>query len=292
MLWKSRKFKDLIFDDKFQTKQQQELGYSYIIQSYTSDLATRTQDQLNANYHGGVLSNALYGIRFFNFMWVAIGRTKEHRGKVLEILQRNLSIEPWVNKNPYYDLSRFTDDNKKRTCKVMVSQSITKQHELEDYKFEYNFQLACPSEKIYGTVTKSEQIAKWFIGWVPLSTPLSTAIGSFGGGKEIENEGNRNAPVKIQIIGKCTNPKIYNVTTGQTLRISAITQNLIYDNRNLYFEEGKDWILKDLEIDITSKRKTGKDIYLAPWHNRIVVITDIPEEEPQIFITWRDTFNY
>ncbi|MDR0651272.1 MAG: hypothetical protein LBG59_07960 [Candidatus Peribacteria bacterium] len=70
--------------------------------------------------------------------------------------------------------------------------------------------------------------------------------------------------MKIQIIGKCTNPKIYNVTTGQTLRISAITQNLIYDNRNLYFEEGKDWILKDLEIDITSKRKTGKDIYLAP----------------------------
>ena len=82
------------------------------------------------------------------------------------------------------------------------------------------------------------------------------------------------------------------MATGESIRIQATTTNLLFDNRNLNFEEGKDWILEDLGQDISSKRATGKDLYLAPGENQLVVITDNPDEEPEIFVTRRSTFNY
>ena len=50
--------------------------------------------------------------------------------------------------------------------------------------------------------------------------------------------------------------------------------------------------MEDLGQDISSKRSTGKDLYLAPGENQLVVITDNPDEEPEIFVTRRSTFNY
>jgi hypothetical protein len=50
--------------------------------------------------------------------------------------------------------------------------------------------------------------------------------------------------------------------------------------------------LEDLGQDISAKRLTGKDLYLSPGKNKIVVTTDIPEENPEIILIRRDTFNY
>ncbi len=81
-------------------------------------------------------------------------------------------------------------------------------------------------------------------------------MSGFGGGGKLVNDGNRYAPVNIQIVGTCTNPKIYNLTTGEVIRIESKTENLIFDNRNLDFKEGKDWILENYGQDISAKRST------------------------------------
>lgn len=292
MLGKNRKYKELDFSDQHQRALQKEYGRSYALQEKHDDLASRTEEYINANYHGGILSHSLYGVRYLNFAGVGIGRTKKERGEVLRWLQDILSLPHGLKDQEYFDLYWETDDGQPRTCKAKVSQALSCKHQLKDYKFDYTFQLACPSEKVYGLETKTKQIPRGFFGWVPLQQGLDFAMSGFGGGGKLVNEGNRYAPVKIQIVGTCTNPKIYNLTTGEVIRIESKTENLIFDNRNLDFKEGKDWILENYGQDISAKRSTWKDLYLAPGENHIVVITDMPTENPEIYVTWRDTFNY
>lgn len=292
MLGKNRKYKGLDFSDTIQKHLQQTMGYSFPLQEYSADLSTRTEERTNANFHGGTLSHSLYGVRYMNFSWIGIGKSKQERGIVLKLLMDQLTLRHGVKSDEYFDLSRETDDGQPRTCKAKITKPIETRHELTSYKFEYSFQLACPSEKIYAPTQQLQKISRGFFGGTPLAQSLPVAIGSFGGGGKILNEGNWYAPFKLQIIWTCTNPKIFNLATGESIRIQATTTNLIFDNRNLNFEEGKDWILEDLGQDISSKRSTGKDLYLAPGENQLVVITDNPDEEPEIFVTRRSTFNY
>mgnify|MGYP001690260039 CR=1 FL=1 len=292
MLGKNRKYKNLDFSDVFQKKHQKENGRSYPLQDKYDDMISRTEEFANANYHGGILSHSLYGIRYINFLGVGIGVSKEERAKVLRVLQEELSLPHGNGNQEYFDLFRETDDGGKRTCKAKISQALSTRHQLWNYKFDYTFQLACPSEKIYGLETRIKRMSRGFLGGVPLGSPLATEIWSFGGVEIVTNEGNRYAPIRIQLIWTCTNPKIINLTTGEIIRIQAVTQNLIFDNRNIDFSQARAWKLEDLGQDISAKRLTGKDLYLSPGKNKIVITTDIPEENPEIILTRRDTFNY
>lgn len=292
MLWKNRKYKGLDFSDATQRTLQRELWYSFPLQEKSDSLASRTDEWTHSNYHWGQLSRSLYGVRYLNFAGVGIGKSKEERAKVLRLLQEKLSLTHGIGNLEYFDLYRETDDGQARTCKAKISQALETKHQLNSYKFDYTFQLACPSEKIYGIETKVATLARGFLWGAGLEMGLEDAIGSFAGGGIVINEGNRYAPLKIQIIGKCTNPKLYNATTGEVIRLVLQSQNLIFDNRNLNFKEGKNWILEDGGENVSSKRATGKDLYLAPGENHIVVITDDPEENPEVIITRRDTFNY
>lgn len=292
MLGKNRKYKELDFSDLHQRSLQKKYGRSYALQEKHDDLASRTEEYTNANYHGGILSHSLYGVRYLNFAGVGIWRTKKERGEVLRRLQNILSLPHGLKDQEYFDLYWETDDGQPRTCKAKVSQALSCRHQLKSYKFDYTFQLACPSEKVYGLETKIKKIARAFFGGIPLAMDFPQQIGNFAGGGKVVNEWNWYAPLKIQVAGKATNPKIYNIVTGEVIRIQAVTQNLIFDNRNLNFSEGRAWLLEDGGQDISSKRMTGKDLYLAPGENHIAVITDMPDENPEIIITRRDTFNY
>lgn len=72
MLGKNRKYKELDFSDQHQRALQKEYGRSYALQEKHDDLASRTEEYTNANYHGGILSHSLYGVRYLNFAGVGI----------------------------------------------------------------------------------------------------------------------------------------------------------------------------------------------------------------------------
>ncbi|MDR3168723.1 MAG: hypothetical protein LBU27_03025 [Candidatus Peribacteria bacterium] len=153
------------------------MHYSFPLQKVNDDLKSRTDEFINANYHGGILSHSLYGVRYINFSGAGDCLTTETRGIVLEILKKNLSLAPGTDDNEYFDLFRETGDGKPRTCKAKVSQAITAEHDVTALKFGYSFQLACPSEKVYGLETYTEQIPMGFFSGSPLPQALPFAIG-------------------------------------------------------------------------------------------------------------------
>jgi hypothetical protein len=65
-----------------------------VLQSAKDDLKSRTNEFINSNYHGGILSHSLYGVRYINFSGFGNCLNTEIRGKVLEVLKKNLSLIP------------------------------------------------------------------------------------------------------------------------------------------------------------------------------------------------------
>ena len=162
---------------------------------------------------------------------------------------------------------------------------------LWDIRMPYDFQLASPSEKFYGVELKVLEKQLGSAGGTALSTPLWTALGGYGGEIVVENRGNRQAPIRLEIKGKCTNPKILNLTNSQKFRVEAITENFVYDNQNLDFLPNKELIVEDGEKNIKPLRSTGWQIFLEPWFNRLVVLTDNPSERANIKLYYRDTYS-
>lgn len=290
MIGKNFKYKDLDFSDVSQQLLQQTHNYCYPLQQVDYQLQPRTQTILNENYHWGLLSRTLYGVRYFNFEWIAIGLEKEQRGTVHHLLRSNLNIEANPQKNPYYTLSWLTDDERPVFCKAKVSESITFKNNLWDIRMPYDFQLASPNEKYYSTELKTikKQLSK--SGGTALWTPLSTALCGYGGEIIVENKGNRQAPIRLEVKGKCTNLKILNLTNSQKFRVEAITEDFVYDNQNLDFLPNKELVVEDKWINIKPRRSTGGQIYLEPWFNRLVVLTDDSSEQANITLFYRDTY--
>ena len=291
MIWKNFKFKDLNFSDEVQIQLQQEQNYSYPLQNVDYKLQERTQTFLNENYHGGLLSSTLFGVRYFDFEGIAIGLEKEQRGIVHQLLRTQLNIEANPQKNPYYNLFWLTDDNRPVFCKAKVTKAVDFKNALWDIRMPYDFQLASPSEKFYGVELKVLEKQLGSAGGTALSTPLWTALGGYGGEIVLENKGNRQAPIRLEVKGKCTNLKILNLTNSQKFRVEAITENFVYDNQNLDFLPNKELIVEDGEKNIKPLRSTGGQIFLEPWFNRIVVLTDDPSERANIKLYYRDTYS-
>ena len=293
MLWKKFKFKTLDFTDSVQRASQQANGYSYTLQDKDDDINVKTEIVENSNYHGGVASHTLAWLRYFNFAGVAIGLDKTKRWTVRALLQASINIKPDVNANEYFDLFWDTDDDEARTCKVKVSRPVTKQsNELWSPLIPYSFQLLSPSEKIYAPTRKSAQFSLGILWWFPIPYTLPHPISGYGGYVTLNNEWNRHAPIQLQIVGKCTNPKIINITNGQKYRLNAVTNNLVYDNLNLDFDPTKLLVVEDMWQNVKNLRLSGGQIFLEPGINNLVVLSDDPSETPQIFIKYRDTFNY
>lgn len=290
MIWKNFKFKDLNFSDEVQIQLQQEQNYSYPLQNVDYKLQERTQTFLNENYHGGLLSSTLFGVRYFDFEGIAIGLEKEQRGIVHQLLRTQLNIEANPQKNPYYNLFWLTDDNRPVFCKAKVTKAVDFKNALGDIRMPYDFQLASPSEKFYGVELKVLEKQLGSAGGTTLGTTLGTALGGYGGEIVVENKGNRQAPIRLEVKGKCTNLKILNLTNSQKFRVEAITEDFLYDNQNLDFLPNKELVVEDKGKNIKPLRSTGGQIFLEPWFNRLVVLTDDPSERATIKLYYRDTY--
>lgn len=154
MIGKQFRYKELDFTDELQRQLMDSKGYCYPLQNISYNLQERTQISLNENYHGGLLSSTLYGVRYFDFEGVAVGMDKEHRGLVTHLLRSQINLEANPQKNPYYHLFWLSDDGRPVFCKAKVTKAIELKNALGDIRMPYTFQLASPSEKYYGIELK------------------------------------------------------------------------------------------------------------------------------------------
>ena len=81
-------------------------------------------------------------------------------------------------------------------------------------------------------------------------------LGGYGGEIVVENRGNWQAAIRLEVKGKCTNLKILNLTNTQKFRVEAITEDFVYDNQNGDFLPNKELVVEDKGINIKPKRST------------------------------------
>lgn len=292
MLWKNFRFKNLNFWGSYQKNLWENLKYCYILQERSDDMNINTSVIENSNYHGGMVSHTILWVRYFNFTGVVVWRTKQQRWIAWELLQKNIVVQPNVNWNEYYDLFFEDDNGVEKTCKVKVSKPITLlSNDINDSKITFSFQLTSPSEKIYGRSRKNYEFWLWYLGGNTIPFTIPYIISWYAGYISLNNEWNWYAPFEIKIVWKCTNPRIINITNWQKYRLEYVSSNMVYSTLNQDFNIDP-LVVEDLGINIKKYRASWSKIYLEPGENKLVVLSDDPTENPQIFLKFRDSFSY
>lgn len=263
------------------------------------NIPLRTQTFDRANFHGTYSSPTLAGWRLFIFRWQVYWVDKDARyagwKKLIDAIQPEHN--PAATNRWFYDLTWETDWGVEMTTKAKVFQAPEATNGLSDPIIEFSFTLYSESEKVYAPTLKTAN------GWIgvfigtPLPVTLPTPLSGFAGTITCTNDGNRPAPVQISVVWSSDNPKLINVTNSNKYFIWDVagwnpytTTNLIYDNRNLTNDPTKLLVVTDQWQNIKAERFQGGDIFLEPWDNQIVVLSDNYPNPADVTITWRDTY--
>ena len=276
MIGKARKYKWLDFTDAVQCASQTSNWYSVVLQDIKMDLPLRTTVLDRANYHWGYSSNTLWWERLFQFTAIAIGENKAKRDIIWRKIISTLCPEPnpWSNTRWFYDLTWKTDWWEDRVVSAKVYQVPFPTNWLTDPLINFTFDLYCETEKVYSPTTKT---ASWWLGllwWFTLPTPLPISFFWYSWYIEVNNLWDWSAPCKIEVLGNCNNLQIMNITNWMIYRNNWRTTDFIIDNTNLDNDPTKISVVTDLWVNIKANRNSGADIFLDPWMNRIVVLSD------------------
>lgn len=292
MIGKSWKYKWLDFTDSVQVLSQRSNWYSYVLQDVTREVPLRTQTFERANFHWEYSSNTLAWSRIFKFTWKIIWTTKEKRHQALSILTNAIKPEwnPDIQNRWFYDLFWKTDNWEDRTCKAKVWKMLELSNDIDSPIIDFTFELYSETEKVYWTQVKQAMWTTAIFGWMTFPATLPTVMWWFAWTIEVENKWDWYAPCKIQVVWTATSPYIINLTNNNRYKINWTTTNLIIDNTNPLNDPQKLLVVTDAWVDIKAKRALWADIFLNPWKNYFVLLTNWAWENPTIFITWRDTY--
>lgn len=289
MLWKKFIYRWLDLTDWVQN--------DIVLIDSVRNIPLRTGINDRANFHWTYTSSSLAWGRIFIFRWQVFGKTKAERRagrkKLIDVIQPEYS--PTDINRGFYDLTRETDWGVEMTTKAKVYQAPEANNWLDDPVIEFSFALYSETEKVYSPTTKT---ANWWIGYfmgTPLPTTLPTPLSWYVGSIECNNEWNWIAPIRVNVVWDCTNVKIINLTNSQKYKLwqswdDFNSTNLIYDNRNLTNDPTKILVVQDQWTSVKQYRTQGWDIFLNPWINNIVVLTDNYPNDADVIITWRDAY--
>lgn len=89
----------------------------------------------------------------------------------------------------------------------------------------------------------------------------------------------------IQVLGNLVNPRITNLTTGQSMRVVTTTDNLIVDNTK------KPFIITNNGANIKSLQE-GEYVYLVSGVNKILISCDnyTANDQATVYIRYQDTY--
>lgn len=266
------------------------LWYVFLLEEENHDTTLRTDIFDRASFHGGYSSETLASWRIFSFTGRILAKDATARETAMRLLISKIQPEgnPNVNGRGFYSLEWDDDLWIRRTVQSKVYQAPQITKDLKKQEISFNFQLLSENETIYSKITKV--ITGWIgiFGGFTLPTPIPAYLSWYTGFLTLNNEGNRQTPVKITVKGSVTNPKIINLTNNYNYKIGAITTDLLLDNTNPSNNPSQRLVVTDNLVNITQFRTQGGGIYLQPWINHIIVLSDVYPTVADVEITFRD----
>lgn len=239
----------------------------------------------NRNNNGAYTTNVTAGARVFLFKGIIYG-TKAEKEEAYKQLKAIIKTEdfPGIQNKGFYTLN-WTD---KRGINVTTSAKVyqpllTEEGRNESLEFEFTL---LSENNFY--LSQVEKTINWGVGllWGNI-LPNILPNNLFGGSDYIEvtNDGDYKAWLYISVIGELLNPRITNITTGQTMKIAGTTNNLIVDNRK------KPFLITDGGVNIKAQQ-TGQFIYLVAGLNKIVVSCEnyTGNDQADVYIKYNDTY--
>lgn len=208
----------------------------------------------------------------------------------IDELRKNIAVQWNPMSNPYFDLSRWTRYNEQRTCKAKVYSTIDIKHNWLEPTAEFSFDLYCPDPNYYHPTLRTATGSKGTVWGTNLDNYLpNPSITSYTGAISVNNQGNFMWPCKINVAGTGQNVIIYNLTNGYKTKVTWTTYNLTVDTTDTSTIDKQIQVL-EWSNDIRNRIVYGLGIYLDPWINNIVVLSDDPSNLT-VTIQRRDTYS-
>jgi len=255
-----------------------------IIDYVDHNTVLRTDINEKANWHWSYSSDTLASGRIFKFTGKVFGTDKENR----ELAKRALNFciqpdgQPYTYGRGFYDLTRTDGAGLNKIVKAKVYKAPEYSSGGSGANFEnVEFELLAENETIFTDERKEVNGVVWGSSlWImTLDTTFPVPLDDFEAiswNLICNNEWNRQTPLRLEINGEVKNPKIINLTNSMGYKLGKTTTKLVYDNINTENDPRKNLLITDNGVNISEFRINGGWIYLQPWINQIVVLSDEP----------------
>lgn len=259
--------------------------YNFQVTDVRNTITYDSDVNSNKNNNWAYSTNVTAGARLFILRGTIYGTTEE-KNLAYQELKKIIRVEdfPSIENKGFYTL-KWTD---KRGKNVQVSAKVYKPLETSEGKHEtldFEFSLLAEDSFYY---SQEEKTANGGIGllWgnvMPNVMPNNLFWGTDY--IEVTNDGDSKAGLYISVLGSLTNPRITNITTGQTMKLETNTTNLIVDNRERPF------IITDMGVNIKSTQ-VGQYVYLVWWVNQILISCEnyTGNDQAEVYLKFRDTY--
>lgn len=284
MIWQNYCYKDFSFSDL--------LGYDQrvVLTDVNTKIDTNTNIYNRANYHGTYSSKTLARGRLFTFKGVIFDNDPVIREQKWEMLNSIIQVSPNPWGTEFYPLSWDTKFGETRQVMAKVFTLPEATNGLWHPHIDFTFELYAENPWIFWIQENEAFGSLGVYGWTRLSRKLSNRFNAYNNRIYVVNNGNFDAPCKIEIVWPTQDVQILNLTNGTKLKLNGTTNNLIIDNRNLANDPKQNFVITDNGNNARYKRAWWWPITLAPWPNYISVSDLWHDSSTEITITWYDTY--
>lgn len=227
--------------------------------------------------NGGFSTSTTMGVRVFTFSGKFYG-TYEEKNLAFAKLKEIIKTEdfPSIVNRGFYPL-KWTDE---RGIDVETIAKVYKPLEVERDGNLINFTFTLVSEDpiYYAQATKTVTGGIGVLGGNVLTHVLPNTLLSGTNKITVNNEGDRKTGFYIEVVGNLDNPRITNITTGQSLKIEKSTTALKVDNRTVPFT------ITDAGAN-AKQFKNGAFVYIVPGINELLVSCENYQSEDQADVT-------
>lgn len=259
--------------------------YNFQVDNVSNEIVYESKLFSNENADGIYSSNVTTGARYFDFTW-RIYWTKQEIELAYKKLKEIIKSEdfPSLYNRWFYSL-KWTD---KRWIDVKIQAKVykpLKTEEMEHNMLSFTFTLLADNP-LY--TSQTENTETWGLGimwWNTLPNIMPNVLDWAVNTITLTNNWDKKASLYIQVLWNLTNPRITNISTGQSIKILTNTTILVIDNRTKPFIVTENWVS-------IKASKRWEFIYLAPWENKLVITSENYTEWNTVtaLIKYSDTF--
>lgn len=259
--------------------------YNFQITDVNNKITYNSNVYPNRNNNGAYSTNVTAGARLF-IVKGTIYWTKAEINTAYQELKKIIKTEdfPSITNKGFYTL-KWSD---KRGKDVQVEAKVYQPLQTEEGRHDglnFEFTLLTEDSFYYSQAEKTANGGIGQLGGNVLPNVLPNTLLWGTDYIEVTNDGDSKAGIYLNILGNLVNPRITNITTGQTMKLTTTTDKLIIDNRE------KPFIITDNWLNIKSY-KTGQYIYLVAGVNKIVVSCEnyTANDQATVYLKFRDTY--